>query len=260
MTSSFALAVNCGSSSIKFQLYKKSDNSPNFDEVVAAGGASSLGSDSPVGLKLKPTTSGKETKEELKAGMSHEEVFSHILEKVTSDDLLGEGGKERVAIIAHRIVHGGTEREPVVIKHGKEGEEYALSRMEAVSDFAPLHNHHAMLVVRACLDELPTATSVLCFDTLFHSSIPSFRTTYPVSTPPHKTPVPLVKYGFHGLSYASVLSQMSAVLDKPESSCNLVVAHLGSGGSVCWIKDGRSSNTSMGLTPLEGMSAPSRAD
>lgn len=162
-------------------------------------------------------------------------------------------------ILLTRIVHGGTEREAVVIKHGTDSERESLTRMDAVSSFAPLHNHHAMLVVRSCLDHLPSAISVLCFDTLFHSTIPAFRTTYAVSTPPHKTPVPLVKYGFHGLSYKSVLSQVAHKLGKPESEMNLVVAHLGSGGSVCWIKNGESANTSMGLTPLEGLPGGTRS-
>ena len=162
-------------------------------------------------------------------------------------------------VVCCRIVHGGTEREPVVIKHGTESEKESLARMDAVSSFAPLHNHHAMLVVRSCLDHLPSAVSVLCFDTLFHSSIPDFRTRYAVSTPPHKTPVPLVKYGFHGLSYKSVVSQIANKLGKAESETNLVVAHLGSGGSVCWIKDGKSANTSMGLTPLEGLPGGTRS-
>lgn len=118
--------------------------------------------------------------------------------------------------------------------------------------FNLLQNHHAMLIVKTCLSALPEARSVLCFDTLFHTTIPSFRTTYAVSTPPHPTPVPLVRYGFHGLSYSNIVSQMSEQLKVPQDKLNLVVAHLGSGGSVCLIQGGKSTNTSMGLTPLEG--------
>jgi acetate kinase len=109
-----------------------------------------------------------------------------------------------------------------------------------------------MLIVQKCLAALPTATSVLCFDTLFHTSIPSFRTSYAVSTTSHATPVPLIRYGFHGLSYSSILGQMSEELRLPKDEINLVVAHLGSGGSTCLIQGGKSTSTSMGLTPLEG--------
>lgn len=117
-----------------------------------------------------------------------------------------------------------------------------------------LQNHHAMLIVKTCLKSLPSATSVLCFDTLFHSSIPDYRTTYAISNPPHSTPVPLVRYGFHGLSYASITKQMAEELKVPQNEVNLAVAHLGSGGSCCLIQGGESQNTSMGLTPLEGES------
>lgn len=109
-----------------------------------------------------------------------------------------------------------------------------------------------MLIVKKCLESLPSATSVLCFDTLFHTTIPEHRTTYAISKPPHKTPVPLVRYGFHGLSYGSIVNQMADELSVPKDELNLVVAHLGSGGSCCLIQNGKSTNTTMGLTPLEG--------
>lgn len=134
-----------------------------------------------------------------------------------------------------------------------------------------------MLIVKTCLSSLPAASSVLCFDTLFHTSIPDFRVTYAISQPEHATPVPLRRYGFHGLSCAppstlvlrhcrltprradaSILHQMAEKLGKEEKDVNLVVAHLGSGGSVCLIQGGKSTNTSMGLTPLEGASRPLR--
>lgn len=129
----------------------------------------------------------------------------------------------------------------------------SISRLQDYADPSALQqNHHAMLIVKTCLESLPSATSVLCFDTLFHTTIPAFRTTYAISTPKHDTPVPLVRYGFHGLSYASILKQMSEELRIPAKEVNLVVAHLGSGGSCCLIQGGESKNTSMGLTPLEG--------
>lgn len=109
-----------------------------------------------------------------------------------------------------------------------------------------------MLIVKKCLTALPDASSVLCFDTLFHSTLPDFRYTYAISQPTHPTPVPLRRYGFHGLSFASILEQMAQKLGKKEEDVNLVVAHLGSGGSVCLIQGGKSANTSMGVTPLEG--------
>lgn len=116
-----------------------------------------------------------------------------------------------------------------------------------------------MLIVKTCLHTLPNSLSILCFDTLFHRTIPNYRRTYAISTPPHKTPVPLLKYGFHGLSYGSILRQIASHLDKPTSEVNIVVAHLGSGGSCCLIQGGESKDTTMGVTPLEGLPGGTRS-
>jgi acetate kinase len=112
-----------------------------------------------------------------------------------------------------------------------------------------------MLIVKECLHTLPSAVSVLCFDTLFHRTIPQYRRVYAIKEPDHPTPVPLVRYGFHGLSYGNILKQMAEELGKEEKEVNLVVAHLGSGGSCCLIQGGESKQTTMGVTPLEGTSS-----
>lgn len=149
-------------------------------------------------------------------------------------------------------MHGGLNTKPLIVTH--EHEE-ALTDMDALSEFAPLHNHHAVLGVRACLSVLPSHTSVLLFDTLFHQTLP--REVYTYALPPAdaglQLPIPLRKYGFHGLSYASIVRTLSARLNKPADTLNLVVAHLGSGASACCIHLGKSIDTTMGLTPLEGL-------
>ncbi|KAK4705701.1 acetate kinase, partial [Phenoliferia sp. Uapishka_3] len=249
LADSYALAVNCGSSSIKFQLYDPSLT------VVIAGSASNVQGSSPAKFSVKHGKDlGQKTDRTLEKDTPYEEVFSEILKEVKA---LLEG--KHLGIVAHRIVHGGTATAPVVIHHGDAEEQSTLDQMDEVSDFAPLHNHHAMLIVKTCLTSLPEASSVLLFDTLFHTTIPEFRRTYAISQPGHPTPVPLKRYGFHGLSYASILRQMSEELKKDPKEVNLVVAHLGSGGSVCLIQGGESTNTSMGLTPLEGLPGGTRA-
>ncbi|KAM0748827.1 acetate kinase [Meredithblackwellia eburnea MCA 4105] len=248
---SHSLAVNCGSSSIKIKVF-----SPDL-AVVLSGSASNVQSNTSAAtykLSHGPGLSEKTTKT-VEKETSYQEVFEEILLDVRK--VLGE--QTLIGVVAHRIVHGGKAREAIVIRHGEKGEKETLEKMDQVSDFAPLHNHHAMLIVKKCLDALPNAFSVLCFDTLFHTTIPDFRTTYAIRQPEHETPVPLRRYGFHGLSYASILEQMSAELGKEPSDVNLVVAHLGSGGSVCLIQGGRSTNTSMGLTPLEGLPGGTRS-
>lgn len=260
------LAVNCGSSSIKFTLFDEDR------QVILTGQADNVQGDSSASYSYKYDPSFNQSRsqqgsyslsekreQELDAKTTYEDVFEEILKDVTSQEVLGEHGKERIKLIAHRIVHGGTADSPIVIKHGDKEEKEVLDRMEEVSSFAPLHNHHAMLIVKTCLHSLPDSLSILCFDTLFHRSIPSYRRTYAISTPEHKTPVPLIKYGFHGLSYGSILRQVAQHLRKPTSEVNILVAHLGSGGSCCLIQGGESKDTTMGVTPLEGLPGGTRS-
>ncbi|KWU44042.1 putative acetate kinase [Rhodotorula sp. JG-1b] len=257
MPADLDLAVNCGSSSIKFSLYKSGS-----DQVVVQGSASNVAGDSPAKYKYSFMREGGKSdnkEKELESQMSYEDIFKEILRDVTQPEVLGDEGKARIRLVAHRIVHGGTADDPIVIRHGDKEEQETLDQMEAVSAFAPLHNHHAMLIVKECLEHLPDAYSVLCFDTLFHQTIPQFRRTYAISQPEHKTPVPLVKYGFHGLSYANIRDQMAEALGKPKDAVNLVVAHLGSGGSCCLIRNGKSVQTTMGVTPLEGLPGGTRS-
>lgn len=111
-----------------------------------------------------------------------------------------------------------------------------------------------------CLNHLPKTYQILCFDTLFHSSLPAHIYTYPITAPKHEAAIPLRKYGAHGLSYAFILRTMSGHLGKEEGRLNLIMCHLGSGASVCAVKDGKSFDTSMGLTPLEGTMEPGTED
>ncbi|KAK4054177.1 hypothetical protein OIV83_001203 [Microbotryomycetes sp. JL201] len=259
------LAVNCGSSSVKFNVFRLLNDANGQHPVVVAGSASNVQGDKPAQYKFSWTSNAldnteipeldQEDSRELDSNTAYEDVFERILDDVTAERVLGADGKNKLAIVAHRIVHGGTAREPIVIRHGDKDEQKVLDDMDKVSDFAPLHNHHAMLIVKKCLESLPKASSVLCFDTLFHQTIPDYRTTYAISQPPHKTPVPLRRFGFHGLSYASIVKKMSSELEVEADKLNLVVAHLGSGGSTCLIQGGKSANTSMGVTPLEGKEA-----
>ncbi|GAA6008853.1 hypothetical protein JCM10207_001747 [Rhodosporidiobolus poonsookiae] len=261
---SLDLAVNCGSSSIKFELRTASN------QVVLKGSAANVQGDSPASYSFKRASStsfssnsppdlSEETKRELDKSATYEEIFREIIKDVTSEEVLGEGGKDRIRLIAHRIVHGGTADEPILIKHDTKEEKETLDAMEAVSAFAPLHNHHAMLIVKECLEHLPSAVSVLCFDTLFHRTIPQYRRVYAIASPSHSTPVPLVKYGFHGLSYGNIVRQMAAELGKAVKDTNLVIAHLGSGGSCCLVQGGESKQTTMGVTPLEGLPGGTRS-
>ncbi|QRV92426.1 acetate kinase [Ceratobasidium sp. AG-Ba] len=283
MVTEMLLAVNCGSSSIKFKLYSLSD----LDALIS-GSASSVGvRGANPSIKYTVHEPGQDEDEkvseeeqegmpckysaikleatEVDATTTDEDVFERVIALIedssskhfiSKDDSKPKSRvRDLVKVVAHRVVHGGTESEPMVIWPGHEE---GLQKMDALSIFAPLHNHFAVEVVRFCLKYIPTARQVLLFDTMFHSTIPPQVYTYPLAPSSETLPIPLRKYGAHGLSYASVLDSVSSYLGKPQEQCSLVIAHLGSGASVCLVKDGKSYDTSMGLTPLDGLPGGTR--
>ncbi|ORX37225.1 Acetokinase family-domain-containing protein [Kockovaella imperatae] len=251
------LAINCGSSSIKGKLYAIPSSSSEPLSAVATLGVSNIGAKGEkVQIKVKWSNEGdRDVDEEGDDGDSvdYKAMVPLLLDKIISS---GSVQKDDIKYVAHRVVHGGEHKRGIRIS---KGHEEGLAEMDALSEFAPLHNHHAVLAVRSCLDALPNHTSLLLFDTLFHQTIPPETYTYAIPPPDTKIVMPLRKYGFHGLSYASIVSQLAEHLGKPESKVNVVVAHLGSGASSCCIKRGQSIDTSMGLTPLEGLIGGTRS-
>jgi len=251
------LAVNAGSSSLKISLFRRNDGSNgqnNQDEVVELLLLSSITniSSPPASFtfSLASHTKGREVKKEpVEKIHDHASAFAHFL-----DYLKREGNIDRSEIVhvCHRVVHGGDYFEPVVI----DSESY--HHIEKLSDLAPLHNGAALSVMQACIKALPDANSIAYFDTSFHRSIPLHITSYAID-PEVARKRGLKKYGFHGLSYAYILGAVSHYLQRRASSLNIIVMHLGSGASVCAIRNGASLDTSMGLTPLSGLPGGTRS-
>ncbi|KAK4689676.1 acetate kinase, partial [Tremellales sp. Uapishka_1] len=219
----YLLAINCGSSSIKGKLFSLPALEAKADLSV-----SNIGSKGDkVKIKIEwQGDHGKNLQEDGDDGESveYKSLVPFLLEKLTASASLE---KEDIKYITHRVVHGGTHKSGIKItKDHDEG----LAEMDKLSEFAPLHQ-----------------------------TLPDEVYTYAVPPAEEKTPMPIRKYGFHGLSYSSILFSMSKHLDKSASEINIVVAHLGSGGSVCCIKQGKSIDTSMGLTPLEGLIGGTRS-
>ncbi|KAF2456421.1 Acetokinase family-domain-containing protein [Lineolata rhizophorae] len=127
-----------------------------------------------------------------------------------------------------------------------------------LSDLAPLHNAAALRLIRTISEQLPTSIPLAFFDTSFHSTLPPHVRTYPIS-PARAQKNKLRKYGFHGLSYASILRHTSASLGKAKERVSIIALHLGSGASACAIRDGASLDTSMGITPLAGLPGATRS-
>ncbi|KAL7410670.1 Acetokinase family-domain-containing protein [Mrakia frigida] len=252
----YILSLNCGSSSLKAKLFLVSSPSSPL-KVIATASASNVGAKGKK-VVLEVVWEGVEAEQggEVKIEKEQEDVQYTDLPGLVLG-ILTEGekkkvDKEEIRWVTHRIVHGSTHTKPIVVTKKHTG---GLKEMDALSAFAPLHNHNAVLAVGSCLDALPSHTSILLFDTMFHQTLSKEIYTYavPKLEESQKTPVPLRKYGFHGLSYASVLRSLASHLEMEQKELDVVVCHLGSGGSVCQIEKGRSVDTSMGLTPLEGI-------
>jgi acetate kinase len=149
-----------------------------------------------------------------------------------------------VDAVAHRLVHGGAE-----IRRATVVDDEVRRQLDAAASLAPLHVPAALALLdaaRASIDR----PQIVCVDTAFHASIPHFATTYAV--PAQWRAWGIRRYGFHGLSYAWASRRSAALLDRPADALHVVIAHIGSGVSACAVRDGRSVDTSMGLTPLEG--------
>jgi acetate kinase len=163
---------------------------------------------------------------------------------------IGDGG---VDAVGHRVVHGGTMfTEPLLLT------EERLTDLESLRDLAPLHNGPALEVILAAREALPGVPQVACFDTAFHSSLSPAARVYPLPYAWYEE-WGVRRYGFHGLSVAWSVERAAALMERPVTGLALVVAHLGSGCSVTAVLDGRSVDTSMGMTPLEGPMMGTRA-
>ncbi|GAA4563170.1 acetate/propionate family kinase [Planotetraspora kaengkrachanensis] len=164
-----------------------------------------------------------------------------------------EGGWVTVGVVGHRLVHGGDAVvAPTVVDDG------VLRAVRGFADLAPLHVPPALALVDAARRALPSVPHVLCPDTAFHANLPVAAATYPLPAEWRRR-YGLRRFGFHGLSYAHATRRAADLLGRPAGELHLVAAHLGGGSSVCAVREGRSVDTSMGFTPLEGVPMSKRS-
>jgi acetate kinase len=154
---------------------------------------------------------------------------------------------------AHRVVHGGGRDRPTVVDARVESE------LEGLADLAPLHNPQAVRALRALGEVRPELPNVACFDTSFHAGLPAAARTYALPAAWADGEIPLRRYGFHGLSHAYASRRAAELLGRPPEELRLVTAHLGAGASLAAVAGGRSVDTTMGFTPLEGLVMATRA-
>ncbi|KAL5338731.1 Acetokinase family-domain-containing protein [Aspergillus crustosus] len=241
------LSVNAGSSSVKITFYTV-DKTP---KVIANAQISGITAPP---ATFKYTLGDKERKEELKEEINTpQDAFKLILKRCFSDsDFSDVASSDDLVYICHRIVHGGDFGSSAIIN------DETYHQLEQLEDLAPLHNFSALEIVRFCRTELPKVQSVTFFDSSFHKTMPPYVTTYPINQETAKVNK-LRKYGFHGISYSFILRSVAEFLNKPGEKTNLIALHIGSGASICAIKEGKSIDTSMGLTPLAGLPGATRS-
>ncbi|MBV5262660.1 acetate/propionate family kinase [Pinisolibacter aquiterrae] len=227
------LVVNSGSSSLKFTV------------LPAGGGAAILsGVAECLGLaeaRLIVKENGVKTIVDLVRG-DHAEALATLFAHLDEDALL-----DRVAVIGHRVVHGGERFTESVLVTPR-----VIADIEAVSALAPLHNPAALIGLCACLEALPGVPQVAVFDTAFHQTMPRAAWTYALPQALYRDHG-IRRYGFHGTSHRCVSARAVDLLGLDPDDHGIVVAHLGNGASATAVLDGRSVDTTMGLTPLEGL-------
>ena len=232
------LVINSGSSSIKCTLFNMPER-----QVLARCEIDRIGEGEST---ITFTSSDDEFQRSCEAG-DHRQGLGIVLDALSQceDSVLGE--LEDIAAVGHRVVHGGEE-----IARSTKVDDAVLQVIRDNFELAPLHNPPNLRGLEAALDRLPDTTQVAVFDTAFHRSIPRRAFLYALPYDLYENHR-LRRYGFHGTSHAYVAQRAAELLDRPFEKCNLITLHLGNGCSATAVKEGRSVDTSMGLTPLEGL-------
>ena len=234
------LVLNCGSSSLKYQLIDMSN-----EEVLCVGLVERIGIE---GSVLKQEKDGVEGKLIVEQPMkNHQDAIKLVLDAVVDPQYGGVKDIKDVEAVGHRVVHGGEKFAGSVLITDE-----VKAALEECIELAPLHNPANIMGIEACEAILPGVPMVGVFDTAFHQTMPKSSYLYGL---PHElyTKYGVRRYGFHGTSHRYVSQRAAAMLGKNIEDCKIITCHLGNGASVAAIDGGKSVDTSMGFTPLEGL-------
>lgn len=239
------LTLNCGSSSAKYQVYDWDQK-----EAICVGLVERIGEDV---SHIENESKGKEVYDAKEYFPTHKEAVEFILKIITDKEYGCIKDQSEIKAIGHRIVHGGeTFTKSVVVTKD------VLKDIESNIPLAPLHNPGHLMGIKAVMDVLPTVTNVAVMDTAWHQSMPEKAFRYAVPKEWY-TDHKVRKYGFHGTSFLYTTKRAAALLGKDPKDVNLVIAHVGNGASMCAVKNGECYDTTMGLTPLDGLVMGSRS-
>ncbi|WP_334077131.1 acetate kinase [Paenibacillus sanfengchensis] len=233
------LVINAGSSSLKYQLYDMTDES-----VMAKGLVERIGMDSSI-LTHKPT--GKEEVTEVSDILEHTTAIRKVLDKLT-DKVHGVlESIDEIDAVGHRVVHGGEAFKSSALITGE-----VKSEIRRLFDLAPLHNPASMMGISAAEANLPNVPHTVVFDTAFHQTMPEKAYLYAIPKVLYKKHK-VRRYGFHGTSHAYVSKAAAEFLNRPIEDLKIITCHIGNGASLTAVMGGISVDTSMGMTPLEGL-------
>lgn len=239
------LVINSGSSSLKFQLYEMTN-----EKLLIKGRIERIGSETAI---ITVERDGQEDVRFTQEILHHSEAVRSMLKFLTHTDLGVLENISEIKAVGHRIVHGGEWFRSATMINAD-----VQQKIRHLYDLAPLHNPAHMVGIQAVLEHLPHVPQVAVFDTAFHQSIPQKAYLYPIPLSLYKK-YGVRRYGFHGTSHEYVSRRAAQLLGKPMEQLKIVTCHLGNGASCAAVSGGQSIDTSMGMTPLEGLMMGTRS-
>ena len=232
------LVINCGSSSLKYQLINS-----DTEDVLAKGLCERIGIDGR--LTYQPAGGEKNVSE--KAMPTHTEAIQFVIDALTDADTGVVKSLDEIGAVGHRVVHGGEKFAKSVVVTPE-----VKAAIAECNDLAPLHNPANLIGIEACESLMPGTPQVVVFDTAFHQTMPEKAYMYGLPYEYYEK-YKVRRYGFHGTSHSFVSKRVAEIVGKPYNATKTIVCHLGNGASVSAVLNGESVDTSMGLTPLEGL-------
>ena len=235
------LVLNAGSSSLKYALFEARKST--VKGVLSSGIISRIGEQQPM-VKHEDITINNE-KIVVKKNLNVTNYYDALQSAVS---LMSKNGNLLIDAVGHRVVHGGEKMSKCSIINAE-----VIESIKQAIPLAPLHNLHNLMGIETAIKLFQAdVLHVAAFDTSFHSTLPDYSYLYGIPYDYYKK-YGIRKYGFHGISHEYVMNEAAKYLDKPADSLNLITCHLGAGSSICCIKNGNSVDTTMGMTPLEGL-------
>lgn len=232
------LVINCGSSSLKFQLIDSVS-----EKVLAKGLCERIGINN---SSITYTTDNIKVTKEMEMP-THNEAIRAVIDAITDTDIGVVSDMSEIKAVGHRVVHGGE-----FFSQSTLVTEEVLQKIEQCNYLAPLHNPANIIGIRACIKAMPDTPNVVVFDTAFHQTMPEKAYLYAIPRE-YYDKYKIRRYGFHGTSHSFVSKRVAELLNKPYDQVKSIICHLGNGASLCAVDKGKSIDTSMGLTPLAGV-------